>query len=326
MKDQKSILLGASAAVWIFGALHSRASRNNLRRRRRSSSSSRITLENTSHTSDLIETIPQQTNLEKPSRSPQRSQHKSNTNIALLIHGLIAIALVFASKYIKPQIYEDETWKQHLGSACIVTLLLHALINVAIGSSRTSSQSSTVSTDPVEGSARKDDDLYKHRIQLLNGNWLKNKDQSDSMDAVCDLMNMHAVIRLAINLIKGVDLSIVPSDTSPLSHMDFRLSVLSGILWFKINENFPLNAAEEVRHSRRDFRRGFSYGKAKESRNNGGSVEIFHRFEGAMAGSMHETMYCPEDDVLYVDTTVTVDETRQSVVYRQVYHRRKEND
>jgi hypothetical protein len=88
---------------------------------------------------------------------------------------------------------------------------------------------------------------------------MKDKEASDSMDPVCDLMQLPRLLRMAVGLIKGVEILSDPNDS-------FQLNVLSGIMWFKIKEKYRLNG-EETRHRRRDFRRGQQAQREKERKN-----------------------------------------------------------
>ena len=54
----------------------------------------------------------------------------------------------------------------------------------------------------------------------------KDKDASDSMDPAMDLMGLNGLIRKAINLVRGVEISIT-DDT-------FKMAITSVIPWFKV--------------------------------------------------------------------------------------------
>ena len=55
---------------------------------------------------------------------------------------------------------------------------------------------------------------------------LQDKAASDSMDPTLDMMKVNRLIRSAVGLVKGTQLK--QSDNS------FEITVLSGILWFKV--------------------------------------------------------------------------------------------
>ena len=149
--------------------------------------------------------------------------------------------------------------------------------------------------------------------ELLSGVWLKDREASDSMDAACQLMHMGGLLRTAIRLIKGLELHADPgpgpgpgpggqqagaaaaggrpageahqtgasSGTSSSSCAanaaasggHFRMSVLSGLLWFKVTEQYPLDGAA-CRHRRRDLRRGENACEARRGRRGGGQVKL----------------------------------------------------
>lgn len=52
-----------------------------------------------------------------------------------------------------------------------------------------------------------------------------------------------------------------------------------------------------------------------------GGVEIDHTFGGSHPGEMHERFYCPQPDILHVDTSVTLT-GKGTVAYRQVYRKK----
>jgi hypothetical protein len=70
---------------------------------------------------------------------------------------------------------------------------------------------------------------------------------SESMDAAMRLIHLNAVMRQAVKLIRGVQLSIEEDR--------FKFAVFSAISWFKLNEFFPWSG-EVCENRRRDLRRG----------------------------------------------------------------------
>lgn len=172
--------------------------------------------------------------------SNQTSRQSSRSAIPLLLHGLISIGLVFCASHWHPTIINDvESWRQLVGSILIAILTVHASIFYLVPSRP---PRVVLAPPPPLITARPE------TIEALNGVWIKDKQASDSMDAVCDLMKMNGLLRMAIGLIKGVEILAIPGE-------DFKLDVLSGVLWFKIKEKYKLTG-EEARHRRRDLRGG----------------------------------------------------------------------
>ncbi|KAL4441807.1 hypothetical protein ABPG77_003723 [Micractinium sp. CCAP 211/92] len=150
--------------------------------------------------------------------------------------------------------------------------------------------------------------------QDLTGVWAKDKELSDSMEEACDVMRLNGLVRTAIRLIKGVEVQ-TRADSG-----EFVMSVLSGILWFKITERYALDgSAREFR--RRDLRRGRHVGRAQRCPTSGG-VRLTVAWGEPLGGTGIDHFYLPDGqpDVLHVDTSLVVE--GRPVTYRTVYRRR----
>lgn len=237
--------------------------------------------------------------------STTRVTGKTLQPILLLIQGLSSVLLLSLAPYWRPISVTEEAWRQVVGSFLIAALTSNTLWWYFHGGSWRRSPA------PAVTEVQPDIDLFERpeRIDAVNGVWIKDKEASDSMDAVCDLMQLNGLLRMAIGLIRGVEI-----EAARGSH--FKLSVISGVLWFKIRESYPLDGTE-VRHRRRDFRGGGSFGLARPAVD--GGIEIKHRFGPVFEGTMQERFYCPQPDMLMVDTIVDVPERGPAVRYRQIY-------
>ena len=65
------------------------------------------------------------------------------------------------------------------------------------------------------------------------------------MDPVCDLMRINGLVRMAIGLLRGMEVDIT-EDT-------FKMNICSVISWFKIRERYALSSEPSV-WRRRDLR------------------------------------------------------------------------
>jgi hypothetical protein len=166
----------------------------------------------------------------------------------LLLHGLLSLILLYTLPLWQPfSVYLQSNYQEFVALALLATLTLHILIAFLSPSFFASSRQRQV-PPPIAAATTIS---RPETILNLNGVWTKDKEASDSMDPVCDLMQLNRLMRVAIGLIKGVEIIADPNDS-------FQLNVLSGIMWFKIKEKFSLNG-EEARHRRRDFRGGKNF-------------------------------------------------------------------
>ena len=167
--------------------------------------------------------------------------------LPLLLHGLISLVLLYTVPSWQPNgIYDQAAWQHSIGLALLASLTIHILIALfspnLLQFSRFRRQRQ-VAPPAVPAVVSRPETILD-----LNGVWTKDKEASDTMDPVCDLMELPRLMRIAVGMIRGVEIIADPNDS-------FQLNVLSGIMWFKIKEKYSLNG-EEARHRRRDFRGG----------------------------------------------------------------------
>lgn len=144
--------------------------------------------------------------------------------------------------------------------------------------------------------------------QDLNGLWIKDKETSDSMESAFELLRLNGLLRRAIRLIKGVYIR--------QSSGEFELSVLSGILWFKVTERYPMDGSQ-CRWKRRDLRRGQHVGSVHVLPN--GALQNQMTWPEPCGGSCTDMYFIPSPGTLWVDTELIVG--GEAVRYRQVYRK-----
>lgn len=146
------------------------------------------------------------------------------------------------------------------------------------------------------------------RTPNLSGVWVKDKAASDSMEPTLKLMQVNRLIRTAVKLVKGIELQQTGNS--------FEMIVLSGILWFKIKEQYPLTG--EVRQfKRRDLRKGLHRGTAEKLPD--GAVCITLEWDDPLGGVGTDVFYIPAPGVLYVDSTILMQ--GQTIKYRTIYNK-----
>lgn len=151
-----------------------------------------------------------------------------------------------------------------------------------------------------------------HPQHSVQGYWSKDKTASDSMDQACNAMQLGGIIKAAIGLIKGIEIK-------GFEEGEFQLDVLSGILWFRVKEVYPLDDSV-VKHRRRDMRRGGALGRARvlsSDSDGGGSIWLRNEFGG---GSLEEKFHLSGVDELHVDAVLRIGDG-SPIKYRQVYRR-----
>ena len=132
------------------------------------------------------------------------------------------------------------------------------------------------------------------------------------MDQACNAMKIGGIIRAAIGLIKGIEIK-------GFEEGEFQLDVLSGILWFRVKEVYPLDDTV-VKHRRRDMRRGGALGRARVlSSDGGGSIWLRNEFDG---GSLEEKFHLSGVNELHVDAVLRIGDGNP-VKYKQVYRRQR---
>jgi len=154
--------------------------------------------------------------------------------------------------------------------------------------------------------------LTHHPQHKLQGYWSKDKVASDSMDQACNAMKLGGIIRAAIGLIKGIEIKGFEEGV-------FQLDVLSGILWFRVKEVYPLDDTV-VKHRRRDMRKGGALGRARVLfSDGGGSIWLRNEFDG---GSLEEKFHLSGVNELHVDAVLRIGDG-SPVKYKQVYRRER---
>jgi len=246
----KSLILAAGAAGSLLLAISNRRSKRKAAAERRercreAQEAAQIIIDETSRQGSNH----RNQNGSLQGRENSSSVHNRNLGIGglpLLLHGLCSLIFLYMLPLWQPvSISMQSSYQQSIAIALLASLTLHILI--ALYSPTFLSFTSQAQTAPSTSIAPTVVSRPE-RILDLNGVWKKDKEASDSMDPVCDLMQLPRLLRMAVGLIKGVEIVTDPNDS-------FQLNVLSGIMWFKIKEKYSLNG-EESRHRRRDFRRG----------------------------------------------------------------------
>jgi hypothetical protein len=232
----------------------------------------------------------------------------------LLWQAAASILLIALAPLLRPSGIGEAVWMQLVALVCLAALAVPLCLNL-LGRAAARRLAAQAAADAAASAASAAGDVTS--LQALRGVWVKDKEASDSLDAPCDLAHIGGLVRVAIGLIKGVDISVSPGQ-------QFRFSVLSTIGWFKITESYSLEggaaAAEaEARHRRRDLRGGGSFGSAEAAA--GGGVRVRNRWNEPHAGTLDERFYCPEPGVMHVDAVMVVGERR--VEYRQIYRRKQ---
>lgn len=159
--------------------------------------------------------------------------------------------------------------------------------------------------NPVEPAVQP---AVKTRSRDLSGVWLKDKAASDSMEEAMDATQLNFVLRRAIKLIKGVEIQQTPTD--------FKFSVLSGILWFKVTETYPMDGSI-MRYKRRDLRPGQHRGWVTRTRE--GHICIKVEWDDPLGGRGSDVFYSPREGTLHADTVLYIN--GRKVTYRTVYHK-----
>lgn len=265
------------------------------------------------------------------------------TGLALMVRYLQHIFLSQGDRDAPKPSLTHEGWCHVVGCTSLTLLLVHALLiflypKIKNTGNRNLWGEEWTENDLEEEAGGVDDgcvpltEAQVREIQgqaaICNGRWTKNRDLSDSMDPLSDLMRIHGLMRTAIGLINGADIKIsgTKSNHKDQSQRDrcvptLHLNVLSGILWFKIRETYPLDRIE-VRHRRRDFRLGGTYGRAWwDADSQLPAIHIHNRFKGKLEGTMVEEYKWMTKSILHVDTTVTIKDG--SVSFRQVFNKQQ---
>ena len=168
----------------------------------------------------------------------------------LLYQAAASVLLIALAPLLRPSSMSEVVWMQLVALTCLVALAIPLAANLhhrAAARQLAAGAAAAAAPPPAAGAAGSG-------IDALNGVWLKDKEASDSLEPALDTVKIRGLLRMAIGLIKGVEITAAPG-------RQFRFAVLSGIGWFKITESYPLGGAAgapPVRHRRRDLRGGTS--------------------------------------------------------------------
>ncbi|KAK9820741.1 hypothetical protein WJX74_008756 [Apatococcus lobatus] len=227
--------------------------------------------------------------LQGSATSPQVSKAKHSegqgfsktTTLVLLVLALVVVALVFS-----------------LRAAILAVLCSVATVWVFGGKSR-----------PQElrqlSQHTRDNTSNAHR---LAGAWVKDKRASSSMDGVLDLAEIHGLLRQAINLLTGCEISVEDGI--------FNFIVTSAVSWFKIIERYPLTG-EPKRCRRRDLRRGKHVGSVEQKDS---CVYIHMDWEAPIPGYGCDQISSPSENTLLIKSSICIGGQRAS--WTAVYHRK----
>lgn len=242
----------------------------------------------------------------------------ATSRLLLLLQALFLAAAVLTAGRLRTHALGIQEWQQLAPVAATAAVAgLLALILVAHRRQRALGGRAAAAPDgpaaAAAGAAQEQQQQQQEAavpLQDLWGVWIKDKAASDSMEAACGVMRLNGVIRTAIRLIKGVELR--------QGGGHFTMSVLSGILWFKVTERFPLDGAPR-QHKRRDLRKGRSTGSVSACPTTGG-ILLHYQWEEPLGGTGRDHFYLAGADLLHVDTAMEV--AGEKVAYRQVYRRK----
>jgi len=81
----------------------------------------------------------------------------------------------------------------------------------------------------------------------MAGKWTKCKQESESLDDACNALHLNFIMKRAVSFVNTMEVEV--------TDLEFRMSLMSAIPWFKIHENYPWDGSER-QHRRRDFRAG----------------------------------------------------------------------
>ena len=183
-------------------------------------------------------------------------------------------------------------------------------------------ETSTATKTFEEGRIVDKDFVSKIKSSVCNGRWIKDKDASDSMDPICDLMGIYGITRFALRFIVGSDVSfsLCPNKNGEGEIMCFGFAAFSVIKWFKIQEKYPIDSTV-VSHRRRDLRRGGMKGSMAFGRD---TTQVIVRNEfkcenARYCGTLEEVFSWPEENTMLVDSILKTPEGSAS--FRQIFHR-----
>lgn len=219
-----------------------------------------------------------------------------------LLQLLLFITILYVAYVYNPQL--EPSFLLACGSALLVLLVVRNLLM-----KRKSQAGLLAQPLPKLPAQSQDKPKFSHpRTPNLSGVWVKDKAASDSMEATLQLMQVNRLIRTAVRLVKGMELR--------QGSNSFEIIVLSGILWFKITEHYPLTG--EVRcYKRRDLRKGLHRGTAEKLAD--GAICVTLEWDEPLGGIGTDVFYVPAPGLLYVDSTIFM--RGKTLKYRTIYNK-----
>ena len=248
--------------------------------------------------------------------------------VGIVLHASISCALIW--RVTDASVGTTAHSALALGFASIALLILHArLVSLRKERQRKNMQQEEVASSaptaiPMDRSHAKTVEQHLSAyMKQCNGRWIKDRDASDSMDPICDIMGIGGIMKAAIRLIIGSDVAFLDTAGDPAS---FQFAAFSVITWFKIRERYPLfnTSLSLAHHRRRDFRAGGMQGRIHvqhDALTNTPIVVIENSFYGVRAGTMKEVFTWPSQDLMHVDTVIINDHGTAS--FLQIFHRKQ---
>ena len=155
---------------------------------------------------------------------------------------------------------------------------------------------------------------------LLSGVWVKSANRSSPLDPVCDLMKLGGLIRLAVRLVRGVEVRVVASSSASSSCPEIELAVFSAIPWFTVRERYALDGKRCSSWKRRDLRRGKHVGRAEAMACGGARLTL--EWGEPHAGRGVDEFTLMGRDEMRVDSTIKLVDGKEGS-FHAVYYRRK---
>ncbi|KAL6748705.1 hypothetical protein V8C86DRAFT_1124323 [Haematococcus lacustris] len=164
----------------------------------------------------------------------------------------------------------------------------------------------------------------------LVGTWIKDPKASDPMGPACDVMALNGVVRMAVSLVKGIELNLTPQPacrgSPPVAQGSeggdtetvFDMAVFSVIAWFKVREQYVLGGPV-AEWGRRDLRRGKHRARAWVLP--GGGIRLDLEWDAPHSGRGYDELRLVSDNELHVVSHVDTGQGRP-VTYTLVYHRK----
>jgi hypothetical protein len=137
----------------------------------------------------------------------------------------------------------------------------------------------------------------------LAGTWHKLKGRSDvnAYGRALELMGIKGLQKTTAMLIDGME--------THHTEEDFEVFYLTIVPYFKVRESYKFDS--EVKQGRRDLRRGQQTAIARQKDH---VVEVDVRWGPPHAGGAHEKYWLDADGLLHVESTVTVDDKRETTL------------